>query len=344
MSRRMGIGFLTLLVCSLLPVQAQFIGKTYRQVNSSVVVIKTQQKEVSPWAQGDRFVNVGSIGSGVLISADGKVLTAAHVVQTADKILVEFVHGATVAARVLSSEPRADLALLQLEQVPPGVEIAPLGDSDEVQVGDRIFVVGAPFGISHSVTVGHISARRTPNDTTTGLWGTEFFQTDAAINQGNSGGPMFNMAGEVVGIVSHIISHSGGFEGLGFAATSNMAHQILLKRKPFWSGLDGFLLAGDFAKVFNLPTSGVLVQRIADNSPAATLGLRPGTIKATIGDHTLLLGGDIIVEVLGIAVAEDNSFEKIRDKIEKLGAGEQLEVKALRGGKMVELSMAMPER
>ena len=153
----------------------------------------------------------------MLISKDGKVLTAAHVVQTADTVSVEFPNGEIVKAKVVSSEPPADIALLQLERVPASAVVAKLGDSDQVGVADQIFVVGAPYGISHTLTVGHISARRTPGGEQSELGLAEFFQTDAAVNQGNFGGPMFNMNGEVIGIVSHILSQSGGFEGLGFA-------------------------------------------------------------------------------------------------------------------------------
>src|SRR2546428_14066573 len=114
----------------------------------------------------------------------------------------------------------------------------------------------------------------------------EFFQADAAINQGNSGGPLFNMKGEVIGIVSHILSHSGGSEGLGFAVTSKVARQ-LLEQKSFWSGLGGFMLSGDMAQVFNPPPPGVglLVQRVAAGSPAERMGLKAGTTRASIGDE-----------------------------------------------------------
>ena len=117
---------------------------------------------------------------------------------------------------------------MQLERRPTGAKPAPLGDSDRAEVGDQIFIVGAPLGISYSLTVGYISARRETDDLFGGFLPTEQFQTDAAINEGNSGGPMFNMKGEVIGIVSYIISQSGGFEGLGFVITSNMAKRLLL--------------------------------------------------------------------------------------------------------------------
>ncbi len=132
----------------------------------------------------------------------------------------------------------------------------------------RSLVVGAPYGLKHTLTVGHISGRRIFDDRIGSMNATEFLQTDAAINSGNSGGPMFNLAGEVVGVVNNIMSKSGGFEGLGFATTSKLARQLLLDHKMFWSGLDGLIIEGDLARALNLPqTAGFLVQRVAKGRP-----------------------------------------------------------------------------
>lgn len=342
MLRRNGLIALVLFIGSCLPSVAQPIGNIYRRVNASVVVINVKQKELSPGA--NRMVSVGALGSGVLISKDGKVLTAAHVVQVADVIEVEVVGGETVSATVIGSLPQMDIAMLQLASVPESMEVAPLGDSDLVQVGDRVFVVGAPFGITHSLTVGYISARRRPTEHESGIWGAEFFQTDAAVNPGNSGGPMFNMAGEVVGIVSHIVSQSGGSEGLGFAVTSNTARQMLIDRRPFWSGMESFYIAGDLAAALNLTTRGMLIQRIAEGSLAERLGLRPGVIPAIIGEQQLLLGGDLIIGAMGVDLVEDNGYERIIDKMEKLQRGDVLSVSILRAGKREELTMPFTER
>src|SRR5438034_2619930 len=122
------------------------------------------------------------------------------------------INPSVVGARVIESEPAADLSLLQLERVPTGAKVARLGDSDNVRVGDQVVVVGAPYGLSYSLSVGWISAKWPPNTVHRAMPLAEFFQTNATINTGNSGGPMFTMAGEVVGIVSHIISKSGGRE------------------------------------------------------------------------------------------------------------------------------------
>jgi S1-C subfamily serine protease len=231
------------------------------------------------------------------------------------------------------------VALLQLEKAPKAPFVAKIGDSDAVEIGSPVFVVGAPLGASHTLTVGYISARRRPNSTLGGMSRTEYFQTDAAINQGNSGGPLFNMHGEVIGIVSHILSHSGGSEGLGFAVTSRVARQ-LLEQKSFWSGLGGYMLSGEMAQVFNLPPPGVglLVQRVAAGSPANRLGLKGGTTRASIGDDEIVVGGDIILSVLGISLAEPSALTIIRQKITELGATDVVPVTVLRGGKVITLT------
>jgi S1-C subfamily serine protease len=286
---------------------------------------------------------MSGVGSGVLISPDGKILTAAHVVETASAIDVRFLGGEIVKATVLSSEQTLDVAVLQLERPPKDAIVAAIGESDEVSVGDHVFVVGAPLGISHTLTVGYVSGRRRTNATFSGMSATEYFQTDAAINQGNSGGPLFNMQGEVIGIVSHILSHSGGSEGIGFAVTSKMARE-LLEKKSFWAGVDGYMLSGRLAQVLNVPPPGVglLVQRVASGSPAEHLGLKGGTTRATIWGEELVVGGDIVLTAAGIPLAASNSLTLIRERLTSLAPGESMTLTVLRGGTTVTLSMPLP--
>ena len=319
---------------------AQTVGQVFQRVNASVVVIRTKERAVT--AQGQAASESG-VGSGVLIAADGKVITAAHVVQTADEITVEFLSGEAIGARVVASEPEADVSLLQLERPPARPVVARMGDSEKVQIGDQAFIVGAPYGISHTLTVGHISARHKPNTVYSAMSRAEFLQTDAAINQGNSGGPMFSMQGEVIGIVSHIISKSGGFEGLGFVVTSNLARRLLLEQRSFWTGLSGYVLAGELARVFNIPQPvGLLIQRVAKNSPAEHAGLRASTIPATIDGKALLVGGDIILKVAGIEVADQSSYDKIQAVISRGRSGDVVKVTVLRDGRQVELTARVP--
>ncbi|TAJ09980.1 MAG: trypsin-like serine protease [Nitrospirae bacterium] len=322
---------------------ADTLRQMFKAVDGAVIVIQTNRKETVGGPE-QKPTTLAGMGSGVLISADGKVMTAAHLVQTADEVTAHFQTGEVVKAKVVTSEPSADVALLQLERVPPHTEVARLGNSDEAQVGDQVFVVGAPLGLGHTLTVGHISARHKPKTMYGGLAQAEFFQTDAAINQGNSGGPMFNMAGEVIGIVSHIISKSGGFEGLGFVVTSSVARRVLLEKNPYWSGVEGFLLSGDLAKVFNLPQpAGLLVQRIAARSPAAEIGLRPGSMQAVIEGQSILVGGDIVLEVQGVPIVGDGSSTTvIRDRLANLKSGDVTKVTVLREGEKKELTRKVP--
>ena len=317
--------------------QERTLSELFRAVDPAVVEIATVQS-MTTGSGPDGKVSTGDLGSGFLISGDGRIMTASHVVQVADRVAVRFVTGDVVTARVLASDPSADVALIQAESVPSGIEPARLGNSDESAVGDQVFVIGAPFGVAHSLTVGHISARRTTTQLFGGFEQVELLQTDAAINQGNSGGPMFNMNGEVIGIVSHILSSSGGFQGLGFVITSNLAMRVLLDEANPWTGLDGILIEGPLARALNLPqAAGILVERVAAGSPASALGLRPGTLPARIADQSLNLGGDVILSIHGIRVGEPDFHRRMRERGRALGDDDTLELEVLRDGQIVPL-------
>lgn len=321
-------------------INAQTIREAFRGVKDSVVVIRTVQKEASRQPQQRGLVSLEGVGSGVLISADGKVLTAAHVVQSADSVAVEFTDDEVIPAKVISSARFADVALLQLDRMPLKATVAVLGDSNKTEVGDEVFVVGAPLGLSHSLSVGYIGAKRVSRERMGSFRNAEFLQTDAAINMGNSGGPMFNLKGEVVGIVSNILSRSGGFEGIGFVASSNIARELLLEQKSFWTGMEGILLEGETAEMLNLPQSaGFLVQSVAANSPADRLGIRAGTIRATIEGAEFLLGGDVILSINNIPMTPgEESFDAIFANISRLKKGDKLTNKILRAGQILELT------
>ena len=343
---------LNLLAFSAVPIttNAQQLRDAFRKVSQSVVVVRTKRVEVAPSADEPMSI-VDGLGSGVLISNDGRVLTAAHVVQTADVASVEFANGEQIVARVIGSDVQTDVALLQLKQMPKDIAPAPLGDSDKVEVGDQIFVIGAPYGISQTLSVGHLSGRHRLNSNSDSATSVEFLQTDAAINGGNSGGPMFDMDGNVIGIVSSIMSHSGGSEGLAFATAANTAKRSLLDQKPFWSGIDGFVVTGSLARALNLPqAAGVLVQRIGDGSIGSRLGINQGTLRVTIQGTDILLGGDVILSVNNIAIIDprsaqslgsltsDENYERIYNTVAALKPGDPLVVTVFREGKVLKLT------
>ena len=317
--------------------RAETVAEVFKRVESSVVVIHASERD-EPDAPGAPAAEMEDIGSGVLIGPD-RVLTAAHVVQVADRITVD-IRGETLAATVVNSEPSADVALIQRARPVSRGTVAQLGDSDKVQVGDEVLVVGAPLGLSCTLSVGHVSARRAAHATYGGLGGAELLQTDASINPGNSGGPMFDMNGKVIGIVSHIIFQEAGAGGLGFVVTSNLAKELVLSGRKFWSGMEGFALEGSLAKIFQLPQPrGILVQKIAKGSPAEKIGLIPGNRKATIGDEAFLVGGDVILSVMGIDVSDARFTAMVRDAMDARKPGQPITVVVLRGGRKIDLEL-----
>ena len=189
-----------------------------------------------------------------------------------------------------------------------------------------------------------ISARWPANTVYPAMPLAEFFQTDAVINQGNSGGPMFSLAGEVVGIVSHNISKSGGSEGLGFVVTINTAKKLLLEQRSFWSGLEGRVLTHEQADLFNLPPKslGYLVKTVAKGSPGEAVGLRGGTKVAVIDGESIVVGGDIILSVQGIPMGGIANYEQMRQALTSLPRGGAIKVVVLRAGQVVELTGTLP--
>src|SRR5438034_4087172 len=314
---------------------AQSLEEVFRKVSPTVVVVRSKGRDV----KAGGVTRFNETGSGVLISSDGRVMTAAHVVNGMDEITVEGIAGEVVRAKLLSANAAADVALLQLERVTAAMRVARLGDSDAVRVGEQVMVVGAPYGLAYSMSVGWISARWAPNTIFPDMPLAEFFQTTATINTGNSGGPLFNMAGEVIGIVSQNISKSGGSEGLGFVVTIKTAQKLLIERKVFWSALQGILLTGDLAAIFNVPAPrGLLVKTVSQGSLAWNMGLQGGDRIVTIGGREMALGGDIILSVDGIPVVSEDNIEKIRNRLAGAPLGTPFKMNVLRAGKVIELT------
>jgi serine protease Do len=339
--------FLIILLATAASIQAQDVSKLYNKVNPTVVTILVEEKAVvtDQTTMTKAVVTTEGLGSGVVISESGEIMTAAHVVEAAENVMVEFLNGEKIPAKVVTSNSDADVALVKLIWLPKELKSAPVGNSDDVSIGNQIIVIGAPLGLSHSLSVGHISGRMGDSKMSDNFTHSEFFQTDASINHGNSGGPMFNMKGEVIGIVSFILSQSGGFEGIGFAVTSKVAKQELLGTQPFWFGLTFEPLVGEIANVFNVPQDmGLLVQKVATNSPADLAGVRPGIYNMDIEGNKVLAGGDIILKVGDFIMSPTIDQVAMRNSFADMKPGTQVPLKILRDGHVLELILIAPEK
>ena len=316
---------------------SQKLTDLYKKVNSSVVVITTINYAPQNIAGEVEMLANASMGSGVLISEDGLIWTAAHVVQSAELVEVEFVDGDIYEAEVISSNPQADVALIK---IPLRFElkqkyVAKIGDSDKVAIGEDVFVLGAPRGFKQSLSKGILSGRYEPENLSNDFVKIQFLQTDAAINPGNSGGPMFNMRGEIIGIASRIFTGSGGFEGLGFAISSNVAKKLLMEEPTLWGGINSILISDDLAAALNVPQeSGLLIVSVSSKGPGSLIGLQGGYIPANINGNEILIGGDIILEIAGIRITDNNSLFQIREHIKQSKLGQSIPITILRHGKI----------
>tara|TARA_R110001592_G_scaffold366_10_gene2152 strand:+ start:32845 stop:33891 length:1047 start_codon:yes stop_codon:yes gene_type:complete len=326
-------------------VTSQSISKLYEEANKSVVLIKTWQPEIFGQGKMKTLVTLEGLGSGFVISNDGDIMTAAHIVQSASMIQVVFSDGEEVPAQVLYSYPTADVALIRLtEAKSTPLSVVTLADSDKVKIGDQVFVIGSPFGLGHSLSVGYISGKYTRKQMSSGFIKTEFLQTDAAVNEGGSGGPLFNMKGEVIGIASFIISHSEGFQGISFAATSNIAKELLCDERPLWTGIEAYYITGPLAEILNLPQSaGVMVQKVAPKSLGENLGLRGSFYQLNIEGDQLAVGGDVLLAFNEIPLTNEKNLTKAWSIIYNLQFGDTLKATILRKGKIMNLALKIPK-
>jgi len=270
-----------------------------------------------------------SLGSGVLVSADGYVLTNNHVIAGADEIKVALNDGRSAQAQLIGSDPGTDLALLEIDL--PDLTSLKFGQSDQLLVGDVVLAIGNPFGVGQTVTMGIVSATGRQH---LGINTFEdFIQTDAAINPGNSGGALVNPAGELVGINTAIYSQSGGSQGIGFAVPAALAQRILDQLVNNgrvvrgWLGLELQNIDRDLATSFGLKSlQGVIVAGVYRNTPAHQLGLRPG---------------DIITAIDGIKM---NNANQALNTISGLVPEQTVAVTFLRRGKQLEIELAVIER
>lgn len=221
-----------------------------------------------------------SLGSGFIISADGYIMTNAHVIEGADEVTVKLLDKREFRAKVIGADKRTDVALIKIEA--SGLQSVRLGDSSQLKPGEWVVAIGSPFGFEHSVTAGIVSAkgRALPQENYV-----PFIQTDVAINPGNSGGPLFNLKGEVVGINSQIFSRSGGFMGISFAIPIDLAMDIQQQLRTRGRASHGRMgvsiqeVTREMAEAFGLPKAGgALVNSVEPNGPAARAGIEPGDV------------------------------------------------------------------
>ncbi|MGM0831636.1 Do family serine endopeptidase [Halomonas qinghailakensis] len=272
---------------------------------------------------------LSSLGSGVIVSQDGYVLTNHHVINGADQIQVALRDGRETLAEVIGTDPESDLAVLRI--VLDDLPVIELADSEQVAVGDVALAIGNPFGVGQTVTMGIISATGRSH---LGLNAYEdFIQTDAAINPGNSGGALVNPDGALVGINTAIFSRSGGSQGIGFAIPANLAHSILNELVTRgrvirgWLGIEAQALSRELAASFGLRTpQGVIVAGVVKDGPAAKAGLQPG-------DVLLSIDGQVILDAR--ATMSD---------IASIPPGTELPLTVVRGGERMDITLEVGER
>jgi len=267
-------------------------------------------------------------GSGFIVSKDGYILTNHHVVGEADRIKVTLADDRELEAELIGTDPKSDVAVIKIKG--DDFPVLPIGDSDQLAVGEWVVAIGNPFGLTHTMTVGVVSAKGRSRMGITDY--EDFIQTDAAINPGNSGGPLINLDGEVVGINTAIFSRSGGYMGIGFAIPIKMATQIQKQLVDTGKVTRGYLGVGiqdlttDLANSFGLDeTDGVLVSSVAPGTPAEGAGLKTG---------------DVIVTFDGTAVSDTS---QLRNLVARTPVGRQVTIEVMRDKKSRELTVKIGE-
>jgi len=249
-----------------------------------------------------------SLGSGFVIDKDGTIITNNHVIADADEITVNFSDGSKLTAELVGTDPKTDIAVLKVKPTTP-LNAVPFGDSDGARIGDWVMAIGNPFGLGGSVSLGIVSA--VERDISSGPYD-KFIQTDAAINRGNSGGPLFNMNGEVVGINTAIISPSGGSIGIGFSIPANLATRVIDQLVEFgetrrgWLGVQIQTVTDEIAESLGLDkASGALVSGVVKDGPAEKSGILSGDIILTFDGQTVAEMRDLPLIVAETAVEKE---------------------------------------
>jgi S1-C subfamily serine protease len=292
------------------------------------------------------------IGSGFIINEEGQILTNNHVVKGGQELTVTLFNHKQYRARVLGTDPRTDLALIQIK-APGHLPMLHLGNSDSLQVGQKVLAIGNPFGLEGTLTTGIVSSlgRSLGDSEEEGGHLEDLIQTDAAINPGNSGGPLLDSHGDVIGINTAILGHGGSAEGgnigIGFATPISKAKAMLDEyrtkgriARPV-TGFTSVRIQGDLAQELNLPASGgLLVQSVEMGSSASEAGLRGPKQTVIVGNYQLGVGGDFIVAIDGKPVDENDAVPRA---MAKKRAGDKLDLTVLRGSKQVIISFVLTE-
>jgi serine protease Do len=265
-----------------------------------------------------------ALGSGVIVTNEGHIITNNHVVDQVDEIEIQLSDGRTKKARLVGADSQVDLAVLKIDD--PGVKPLKLADSDTVQAGDFVLAIGNPFGFEETVTDGIISSKGRPNRTD--FFG-DLLQTDAAINPGNSGGPLINLRGEVIGINTAIISRSGGSQGIGFAIPSNTvrtALESLLKQGRIIRGYLGIQTRALQAGQTGAESEGVIVEEVVPGSPAAQAQLQRGDVIRKFDGH------------------EVKNFPMLRSLVAQAQLNKKIELEIVRDGKPLNVTTQIKEQ
>ena len=313
---------------------ATSVGDIYRSAAPGVVQITSEVVSTDPFF-GERRGR--SLGSGFVWDTEGHVVTNYHVVEGAEEVYVNFTQDDRLKAEIIGSDPSTDLALLKIDvENNRALSPIPLADSDGVRVGDEVVAIGNPFGLDRTVTRGIVSALqreiRAPNNFTID----KVIQTDAAINRGNSGGPLLNAQGEVIGVNSQIATDgSEGNVGIGFAVPVNTVKKVVGELivsgrvDHAYLGITMADLNEEVARLFDLPEKGVLIATVQPGSPADRAGLRGGDTNVIVEGTSYVLGGDVILQVDGRDV---DTADELRSAVAEHEPGDELKLRILREG------------
>jgi S1-C subfamily serine protease len=292
------------------------VNSVYRATRDAVVEI-TVTGAAEPTPFGGEEQQRGQ-GSGFVIDEEGHVVTNQHVVDDAQSLNVTMRDGSRYTATVVGSDPSTDLAVIKVNA--PASKLTPLelGDSSAVRVGDAVIAIGSPFGLDGTVTTGIVSALSREVEAPNNFAIDDTIQTDAAINHGNSGGPLLNTRGEVIGVNAQIRSESGGNDGVGFAIPSNTVEEIASrlisggKVEHAYLGVGSQTIDSAAADALDIPR-GAMVTRVNSGTAAAKAGLKPATGSRTVQGETYETGGDVITEVDGQAVEGADALRRVID-------------------------------